>query len=122
MQVLLLNINNMKLQIIFAGAAIALVAMVVTNPSQDRYIDYAAEEFAKTGQNSICTSNLPTEAKQQCEFAVNLLSSQGKPLIKKYIQGTTQQQNFFLFSLYTTDAPSRKLTTIAALGNFYMIK
>ena len=112
----------MKLQIIFAGAAIALVAMLITNPSQDRYIDYAAEEFAKTGQNSICTSNLPVAAQQQCEFAVNLLSSQGKPLIKQYIQGTTQQQNFFLFSIYTTDAPNRKLTTIAAFNNFHMFK
>ncbi len=112
----------MKLQIILTGAAIALVAMVVTNPSQDKYIDFAAEEFAKTGQNSICTSNLPAAAQQQCEFAVNLLSSQGKPLIKKYVQGTTQQQNFFLFSVYTTDAPNRKLTTIAAFSNFYMLK
>lgn len=112
----------MKIQAILTGVAIALVAMVVTNPSQDRYLEFATEEFAKTGQNSICAKNLPAATQQQCEFAVSLLSSQGKPLIKKYIQGATQQQNFFLFSLYNTDAPNRKLTTIAVFNNFYMLK
>jgi hypothetical protein len=48
--------------------------------------------------------------------------SQGRRVIKPYIDGSTKQQNFILFSIYETEMPNRKLSTIAAFGNFYMFR
>jgi hypothetical protein len=112
----------MKLKAILIGAVVVVGAMAISNPSKERYVDYATEEFTKTGKDSICSSNIPIAAQQQCKFAISILSSQGKPLIKQFIDGSTNQKNIVLFSIYTTEMPNQKLTTIAAFGNFFMFK
>lgn len=111
----------MKLQTgLIVAVAIAGV-MAVTNPNKDRYTDYAAEELVRTGKTTFC-SNLPNVNRQQCEFAISVLISGGEVPIKKFIRTATKQQNFILFSIYEMDIPNRKLTTIAAFGNFVMFK
>jgi hypothetical protein len=111
----------MKLQTgLIVAAAIAGV-LAVSNPSKERYLDYATEEFVRTGKTTFC-NDLPSTTQQQCKLAMSLLVSQGKPLIKKLIDTSTKQQNLILFSIYETEMPNRKLTTIAAFGNFHMFK
>jgi Domain of unknown function (DUF4359) len=112
----------MKLQPFLIGVAVIAGAMAFSNPNKERYVDYATEEFSKTGKDSICSTNLPSASQQQCKFAISMLSSQGKPLIKQFIDGSTTQKNIVLFSIYTTEMPNQKLTTIAAFGNFIMFK
>jgi len=115
----LLSISIMKLQVILIGAAVVVGVMAISNPSKERYIDYATEQFAETGKTSICAGdNIPIAAQQSCKFVI----SQGKGVIKSLIENSTKQQNFLLFSVYATDLPNQKITTIAALGNFYMFK
>lgn len=108
----------MKLKAILIGAAAIAGVMAVSNPSKERYVDYATEYFAEAGKNSLCSSDLPLAAQQSCKFVM----SQGKGVIKPYIENSTKQQNFVLFSIYATDMPNKKLTTIAAFGNFFMFK
>jgi hypothetical protein len=109
----------MKLQAILIGAAVVIGVMSVTNPSQERYIEYATEQFSETGKTSICAGdNIPISAQQPCKFVI----AQGKGVIKAVVQNSTKQKNFVVFSLYETDLPNKKVTTIAALGNFYMLK
>ena len=108
----------MKLQSILIGAAVIAGVMTFSNPTKERYIDYAVEQFAERGRTSFCTENMPIAAQQSCKFML----SQGKSVIKPYIENSTKQQNFVLFSLYATEMPNKKLTTIAAFGNFYMFK
>jgi len=109
----------MKLQIILIGIVVIAVGMAITNPSKDRYIEYATEQFSETGKTSICAGeNIPIAAQQSCKFVI----SQGKGVIKKVVDNSTKQQNFILFSLYETDLPNKKVTTIAAFGNFHMLK
>ncbi len=109
----------MKLQAILIGAVVVVGVMAVTNPSRERYIDYAIEQFAETGKNSICAGdNIPIAAQQSCKFVL----SQGKGVIKPLIENSTKQQNFVIFSLYETDMPNKKYSTIAAFGNFIMFK
>ncbi|MFN5762924.1 MAG: DUF4359 domain-containing protein, partial [Pseudanabaena sp.] len=55
---------------------------------------------------------------QSCKFLI----SQGKGVIKTLVENSTNQQNFVVFSLYATEMPNRKITTIAAFGNFIMFK
>ncbi len=109
----------MKLQVILIGAAVIAGVMAVTNPSKERYIEYATDQFSESGKTSICAGdNMPIAAQQSCKFVI----SQGKGVIKSMVTNSTKQQNFVLFSLYETDMPNKKVTTIAALGNFYMLK
>jgi hypothetical protein len=110
---------KMKLQAILIGTAAIAVVMAVTNPSKERYIEYATEQFSEAGKSSICAGdNIPIAAQQSCKFVV----SQGKGVIKALVENSTKQQNFVVFSLYETDTPNKKVTTIAAFGNFYMFK
>jgi len=106
----------MKLQSLLIGAAAIAGVMAITNPSKERYIDYATEQFAEKGKNSLCSSDMPLAAQQSCKFVI----SQGKSVIKPYIENSTKQQNFILFSIYATELPNKKLNTIAVFGNFHM--
>ena len=108
----------MKLQAILIGAVVVIGVMAVSNPSKERYIEYATEQFSETGKTSICTGDLPVAAQQSCKFLI----SQGKGGIKTLVENSTKQQNFVVFSLYATEMPNRKITTIAAFGNFFMFK
>ena len=108
----------MKLQAILIGAVVVIGVMAVSNPSKERYIEYATEQFSETGKTSICTGDLPVAAQQSCKFLI----SQGKGVIKTLVENSTMQQNFVVFSLYATEMPNRKITTIAAFGNFFMFK
>ena len=108
----------MKLQAILIGAVVVIGVMAVSNPSKERYIEYATEQFSETGKTSICTGDLPVAAQQSCKFLI----SQGKGVIKTLVENSTKQQNFVVFSLYAPEMPNRKITTIAAFGNFFMFK
>ena len=109
----------MKLQAILIGAVVVAGVMAVTNPSKERYIEYATEQFSESGKTSICAGdNMPIAAQQSCKFVI----SQGKGVIKSVVTNSTKQQNFALFSIYETDMPNQKITTIAAFGNFFRFK
>lgn len=108
----------MKLQIISIGTAVVAGVMVFSNPSKERYVNYATEQFSETGKNSFCSGEMPIAAQQSCKFVL----SQGKGVVKSLVENSTKQENFVLFSLYTTDLPNRKMTTLGAFGNFYMFK
>ncbi|MFM7602593.1 MAG: DUF4359 domain-containing protein [Pseudanabaena sp.] len=109
----------MKLQVILIGAAVVVGAMAITNPSKERYIEYATEQLSETGKNSICAGdNVPIAAQQSCKFAI----SQGKGVIKSLVENSTKQQNFVVLSLYATDLPNQKVTTVGVFGNFFMFK
>lgn len=109
----------MKLQIILIGIVVVAVGMTITNPSKDRYIEYATEQFSETGKTSICAGdNIPIAAQQSCKFVI----SQGKGVIKSLVENSTKQQNFVVLSLYETDMPNKKVTTVGAFGNFFMFK
>jgi hypothetical protein len=109
----------MKLQSVLIGVTAIACVMAFSNPSKERYIDYATDQFAEMGKSSFCSdANIPSLAQQSCKFMV----SQGRRVIKPYIEGSTKQQNFILFSIYDTEMPNRKLMTIAAFGNFFTFK
>jgi tryptophan synthase alpha subunit len=107
----------MKLQTILIGATVVAGVMAFSNPSKERYVDYATEYFAETGRNSLCSADMPSAAQQSCKFVI----SQGKSVIKPYIENSSKQQNLVLFSIYTTELPSKKSSTIGAFGNFFRL-
>jgi hypothetical protein len=114
----------MKLKSILIGLAILGGVMAVTNPSKESYIEYASDTLSETGKELICSLDLPIpNYKQTCEFTVPM----GKPIVRKLIEPmvsslTRRPQNFVLFTIFVTEFPNRKITTIGAFNNFYMLK
>jgi hypothetical protein len=115
-------------------AAVVLVVlglgMVATNPSSDRYTDYAVTQI-QVYQNNICHSNISifgTSVQNECKSFINNNPSQ----IKQVILQTSDRQNLLLFSIYKTDlsvsklipnlpssvAPGYRFETIGAFGHF----
>jgi hypothetical protein len=109
----------MKLQGILIGAVVLAVVMAVSNPPQDRYTEHMILQISEKGKETFCQAEAVPQ--QQCQLAIAMLASQGKPLLRAFIENSTKQQNFVVLSIYTTDLPNQKLTTIAAFGNFFRL-
>ncbi|WP_265262547.1 DUF4359 domain-containing protein [Spirulina subsalsa] len=124
------------------GSAIALIALVgvfaVTNPSKEAYLNYASEKFVREIKESACQQNvvdrIPTgvnnllrdlglentgnRLQQLCQDSLTAGGDRFKPFLKDFVQQSTTQQNFQVFSLYHTEILDQKVTTLALLGNF----
>ncbi|MCX7594183.1 MAG: DUF4359 domain-containing protein [Fischerella sp.] len=114
--------------------AIAGVASVMsfTNPNNNAYVDYAANQLTSEIQNAVCRGpQLPqgrwwedvskltaTTCKSGLTTGLALQSSK----IKDIIALSTERQNFFIFSIYTTKVPGYNFRTIGAFGNFLTIQ
>lgn len=115
---------------IAAGLGVLVLLMAITNPNSDRYADYGVERI-KESQESICPQSVPILGglvREECQSFIKSNSD----TIKQVILKTTDRQNLLLFSIYRTDlslnkiipnlpenvAPSYKIETIAAFGNF----
>ncbi|PZU95959.1 MAG: hypothetical protein DCE90_11025 [Pseudanabaena sp.] len=113
----------MKLKPLLIGSALVAVLMLVSNPSKERYSYYASEEFSEMGKEFLCSLDIPADGfKQLCGVALPVGKTVLKPVVELLVGQLTTPQNFFLFSIYTTDLGTKKFTTIAAFGNFYMFK
>lgn len=115
--------------ILKAAIAIAAIAVVMgfTNPRKERYLDYASAKLATDIQSAICSESLGEAANQPdilrgitnlftniCKTGIDLQ----RGTIRKIIDDTTRQQDFLVLSVYKTEVPRKKYTTIAAFGNF----
>jgi len=113
----------MKLKPLLIVSALVAVVMLISNPSKERYTYYAAEEFSEMGKEFLCSLDIPADGfKQLCGVALPVGKTVLRPLIEVLVGPLTTPQNFFLFSIYTTNLGTKKYTTIAAFGNFYMFK
>ncbi len=107
-----------------AGLAALGITMAKTNPSQTEYENYAVQRLTEYLKTDVCkkTQNIIENLIHlNCEKTVDSAS----PQIRQIITGTTQQQNFLLFSIYRTDLklnsliPAYKFETVGAFNNFY---
>jgi hypothetical protein len=97
--------------------------MVVTNPGQVAYETYATRKLVDYLDQNVC-SEAPVAfgLRQECASILKNNRSQ----IRKFIAENTHQQNFILFSLYTTDLsvgsflPSYRVESVGAFDQFYI--
>jgi Domain of unknown function (DUF4359) len=114
--------SKLKTSIAIAVTAIPLLlggTLVATNPNKDAYTDYALEKLCEY-------PNFPPQvAAQFQETCKNTVSPGGGLLgrdrIKNMILSRTQRQNFFLFSIYTTEVFGRTVTSVGVFGTFVPI-
>ncbi|MGB3636949.1 MAG: DUF4359 domain-containing protein [Rivularia sp. (in: cyanobacteria)] len=114
----------------YAGAAalIALgVAMVGTNPSRVEYEEYATQRLGEYLKEQGC-SKTPNLLDNLIKFNCAKLIDSASPQIKQIVKASSQQHDYFLFSVYHTELqispfiPSYKFETVAALDNFFTYK
>jgi hypothetical protein len=101
------------------------VSMVLTNPGQDTYEEYATEQLTTYLKNEACRQ-APNIFGDFLQRHCKTLVDTGRPQIEQIISQKTQRQNFILFSIYRTNLqigpflPTYHFETVGIFQNFYI--
>jgi uncharacterized protein YigE (DUF2233 family) len=104
--------------------AVVAIGMVLTNPSQEAYTSWASRQLTANIQQSLCHQTKLLQASSNlgiyalCTSSISLLHQSG--VAKSAINVVTEQENFYLFSIYTTKTPITTYKTIGAFGKFLL--
>ena len=121
--------NVVKSLALAGGVAIAFVAgaMVVTNPKQDSYEEFASQQLVEYLQDNVCDQAQQAFGnilQQSCQSFVQ----DSKPQLQGIIAQRTERQDYILFSVYTTNLsiaaflPSYEFETLGVLQNFHILR
>lgn len=97
--------------------------MILTNPGQAAYEEYAVERLTVYLKEDICTQ-APKELGEFLQRQCSTLVDTGRPQIGQVVSSSTHRQNLFFFSIYRTDfsgvpfAPDYQFETVGAFQNF----
>ncbi|ACK67037.1 conserved hypothetical protein [Rippkaea orientalis PCC 8801] len=108
------------------GVTLATIGglMIITNPGQNDYENYATEALTFYLKDEVCPQ-APSELGGFLISYCKTLVDTGRPQIQKVISNKTIRQNYLLFSIYETElslpspVPSYQFGTIGALRQFY---
>lgn len=116
------------LQLVGAVGGVALTGisglMVITNPGRNDYEHYATDALTRYLKQEVCPQ-APQQLGGFLRSYCKTLVDTGRPQIEQVIAKKTMRQNYFLFSVYTTElslpspVPSYKFGTIGAFQQFY---
>jgi hypothetical protein len=111
----------MKKAIAFGGIVLGglVGVLLVTNPSQEEYEEYGAEQITTYLRENVC-NQLPGGLEgllqnQGCKTLVDI----GSPQLPRIIEQNTKRYNYLLFSIYKTDLYLYKFETVGIVQNFY---
>ena len=104
--------------------------LIATNPNQHRYNTFAAATLQHEVRSSFCQAEeldswlgeLGIALGDICETAVEQGSLVGEEDLKGFIEDNTQRQNFWVFSLYTTQIPAVRVRTLGIFNRFIPIQ
>ena len=113
-----------------AGLGLLVAGLMATNPGQDRYNAFAAETLQNEVRSSFCQGkeldswlgDLGKALGNICEAAIEQGSLVGEEDLKNFIDDNTQRQNFWVFSLYTTEIPALQVKSLGILNRFIPIQ
>ncbi len=113
---------------IFKGGVITLglfgLILLVTNPGQKKYENYAATSFSNYLKKDFCHKAKGQGGgflASQCKSLVDV----SRPQLEQFIATKTERSNFILFSIYETKVilfeplPSYRFQTVGLLQQFY---
>lgn len=108
------------------GLGTVAAVLIATNPGQDRYNMFAADTLQNEVRSAFCQAkeldswlgDLGKALGDICETAVEQGRLISKEDLEEFIEDNTQQQNFGVFSLYTTEIPAVRVKTIGILNRF----
>ena len=105
--------------------------LAVTNPGKPAYHEYVTGRFMEPLANSkksceeleqeigLGLAELPSQ--DLCKFALGGVTSVVRPLVKETLKRGTNHRNLGIFSLYTTELPGKKVTSIGIARQFITI-
>lgn len=109
--------SNNKLPVFIGLGAIALV-LIFTNPSKDKYLQYASGSSPKSCTSQSSQSGQSDPVKQDLEKAVLDMCKEVQAWGTGTIGDITTRQNLLFFSIYSTNLGGYKSSTIGILGTF----
>ena len=124
-----MKIKSLQLSLGIGGIALAGLGglMILTNPEQTAYEEYASDRLEYYLKENACEEvekGLGNLFPGGCNSLVNRLS----PQLQQFIAQKTERHNFLFFSIYTTDLsvhsllPGYHFETVGVLQNFYTYK
>lgn len=113
-----------------AGLGALAIVLSVTNPSQDQYNTFAADTLQNEVRSSFCQAkeldnwlgDLGKALGDICETAIEQGRVVGQDDLEDFIEDNTQRQNFWVFSLYTTQIPAVQVKTLGIFNRFIPIQ
>ncbi|MEL6399969.1 MAG: DUF4359 domain-containing protein [Cyanobacteria bacterium J06607_6] len=105
---------------------ISLAALMMSNPGQDAYVDYAAERFpaelkqdCDEPQREIRVGGVITlPSEDLCRSLVDSADLVGRGVVKLLIDRSTDRTNLGAFSIYTTTIAGRTIKTVGIGRHF----
>lgn len=121
--------KSLNLGTLLIGAAIVGIgsALVVTNPNQAAYNEYATQRLTAYLQENACTQ-APDVLGDVLQAQCSELLDRNQTQISQFVAQNTQRQNFGLFSLYQTDLaitnllPAYHFETVGVMQQFFTYK
>lgn len=110
-----INHRICKVGLILSGSI-----LVITNPGQGKYEEYAAKKLNIYLKEDVCP-----EITEQLRHPCRILVDFARPKLNLAIASQTQRQNFLLFSIYETDLsipsalPDYRFETLGIFDQFY---
>ncbi|MBF2088231.1 MAG: DUF4359 domain-containing protein [Synechococcales cyanobacterium K44_A2020_017] len=107
-------------------------AMVITNPGQEAYEDYATQQltlYLETRSDEICQDTpgfLQDLLQDQCGTLLRSLLDSNQNQVRQIISRSTERQNFYVLSIYKTNLqihdmlPSYYVESVGVFQNFYI--
>ncbi|HEY9824340.1 MAG TPA: DUF4359 domain-containing protein [Stenomitos sp.] len=110
----------------WTGGALALglgIMLRVTNPTQETYTDFATKTVSKLLIRDLCRANdrAPKLFDSLVKNGCQVFQQDGETEIRAFIAHNTERQDFFLFSLYTTEFPIRPLRVLGIFDHFFLL-
>ena len=115
------NPNSIVYTITGGLLCIASAILVYTNPSSQRYEEFATEELVNYAKENICIANSNSLEEAIKSQVCSLMVDTGRNKIPLVIGETTEKRNYVLFSLYETDLYLYQFQTIGIFNEFYVI-
>ncbi len=115
-----------SVQATVGGLLLVIMALMITNPGQPAYVNYASARLPDTlkqqcddlDQNVRVSLLLSLPTRDLCKTFVNGVDLVGRGPIKQMIDSSTTRQNYLILSLYTTEILGRTYKTIGVGRNF----
>jgi hypothetical protein len=110
----------------YLGAAVLTIVsavLMLTNPSQSAYSEFATQQTINFLLQDICQANQQHSkmSKKLWGDSCKTLSVDGASDIRQFVLHNTQRQNLWLCSLYTTELPLYSLKVLGISNQFVVL-
>lgn len=95
--------------------------LLITNPGQKQYEEFASEKLVEYLRENICQARSTTLEEAIKSQMCTLMLETGKNQVPKLIRETTTRTNFALLSLYETNLYIYNIETIGVFNHFFVI-